>query len=165
MRVIEIVLLNAFAWLVLHMGIAWLGEKTHKRILEKTLPFFKKNHMGSGLGFYEKFLQIKKWKSWMPDGSSLFKNGFTKKNLKSTNLDYLNEFALETCRGEIVHWVVLLSGFLFFLWNDAPIAWVMVAYGIFANLPCIFLLQYNRIRIWRITSRGSVANSIQPDMK
>lgn len=152
MRVLSIVLINTFAWLALHIGVAWLGERLSCRFLKKSVAFFKRYKIGSSVVFYEKFLKIKKWKTLIPDGSALFKGGFTKKKLQSSSMDYLNDFITETCRGEIVHWVVLFSGFLFFLWNDFSIACVMVVYGVVANLPCIFLLRYNRLRMWRITS-------------
>jgi glycosyl-4,4'-diaponeurosporenoate acyltransferase len=61
---------------------------------------------------------------------------------------------METCRGEAVHWIVLFCSGLFFLWNPQWLAWCMVVYAILANLPCIIVQRYNRLRMARVLARS-----------
>lgn len=152
-EVIILIIVNTFAWLVIHIGTAWAGTKLSRSyfnpqfILFKTFPF--------ELSFYEKVLLIKSWKSLVPDGGAMFKHGFRKKKLRSKETKYLNDFIFETCRGEIVHWVVFLFGFIFFLWNETWVGWIMVTYAFIANIPCLVLQRHTRIRLQLLQSRRS----------
>jgi glycosyl-4,4'-diaponeurosporenoate acyltransferase len=87
----------------------------------------------------------------LPDGAALFKEGFEKKRLKETNMEYLNWFMRETCRAELTHWIVFLFGPLFFIWNLWWVGIVMILYASLANMPCIITQRYNRIRLRRIS--------------
>jgi glycosyl-4,4'-diaponeurosporenoate acyltransferase len=71
------------------------------------------------------------------------------------DLDYLERFGRETCRGEAVHWVVLLCASLFFLWNPWWAGLAMVVYALIVNVPCILAQRYNRIRLARVRQRRS----------
>ncbi|MFP4522721.1 MAG: glycosyl-4,4'-diaponeurosporenoate acyltransferase, partial [Fibrobacterota bacterium] len=100
--------------------------------------------------FYERYFGVKKWKGKLPDGAALFAAGFKKGTVKSFNRDFLTKYASETCRGEAVHWAVIACAPLFFLWNYTWAGWVMIAYALMANLPCIISQRYNRLRIMRM---------------
>ena len=48
------------------------------------------------------------------------------------------------------------GGPLFALWNPAPIAVVMLVYGVGINLPFVAIQRYNRLRVTRVRrSKGS----------
>lgn len=99
---------------------------------------------------YEEIFQIKKWKELLPDGSALFKKGFRKKRMTSSNPEYLQKFIIETGRAEIVHWIVILFSPIFFIWNYPWAGWVMIVYAIIANMPCILSQRYNRARLKKL---------------
>lgn len=99
---------------------------------------------------YEEIFQIKKWKELLPDGSALFKKGFRKKRMTSSNPEYLQKFIIETGRAEIVHWIVILFSPVFFIWNYPWAGWVMIVYAIIANMPCILAQRYNRARLKKL---------------
>ena len=64
--------------------------------------------------FYEKVLKIKIWKDRIPQYVS--KGGFSKREIKSLDLNYLNRFVCETYRAEADHFMCcLIMPFLFFL--------------------------------------------------
>ena len=97
--------------------------------------------------FYESLLHIRAWKSLLPDAGGWFVGGFAKQELKSRQPDYLRQFLEETCRGEWSHFIVMIFAPLFFLFNPPWAGWVMLAYGLLANLPCILVQRYNRRRL------------------
>ncbi len=100
--------------------------------------------------FYRKILKIQKWKHKLPDGASAYKSGFRKKNIESYQTDYLYKFIIETGRAEIMHWLEILPFFIFGLWSPTYVIWIMLAYGLIVNLPCIITQRYNRPRLVRI---------------
>jgi glycosyl-4,4'-diaponeurosporenoate acyltransferase len=99
---------------------------------------------------YEDIFKIKRWKGLLPDGAALFKKGFRKKQLVSSQKEYLTIFILETCRAELAHWLVILFSPVFFIWNPLWAGFIMIVYALFANLPCIYAQRYNRFRFQRI---------------
>jgi len=115
--------------------------------------FFRLKSWENNGRFYEKYFRIKSWKEKMPDGARLFKGGFPKKNLEQKDFKYLNIFMLETCRGELTHWLQILPVWVFFLWNVWWAGLIMVIYALIANIPCILLQRYNRARLQRVISK------------
>jgi glycosyl-4,4'-diaponeurosporenoate acyltransferase len=49
--------------------------------------------------------------------------------------------------------MMILPGFLFFLWNEAVVGWIMVAYAVLNNLIPIIMQRYNRPRIRKLLAR------------
>ncbi len=116
---------------------------------------FRKRKWENEGDFYEIYFKIKTWKEILPDGSALFKKGFRKKRLTTTNADYIYQFILEVCRAEAVHWIVILLSPVFFIWNYWWAGIIMIIYAFVANLPCIFAQRYNRIRFKRLLDQVS----------
>ena len=141
---------NVLAWLVIHLVIAWAGTRLPVRFFRPKSPVYRQRGWERGGRLYERVFSVRSWKDRLPDGAALFAGGFRKAKLGSDSQSYLNRFIRETCRGEAVHWAVLLASALFFLWNPWEIGIAMVAYAVLANLPCIVVQRYNRIRLSRI---------------
>lgn len=99
-------------------------------------------------------LGIKYWKELLPDGAGIFDNGFRKRQMHGIDELYLKRFILETCRAELVHWVIIALIPLFFLWNPLQVAVWMIPFGLAVNLPCLLTQRYNRPRLQRILRRG-----------
>ena len=98
-------------------------------------------------------MRIQLWKDRLPDGGSWLRSGFAKKRLQSRSKDYLERFAAETRRGELTHWLMLLPVPLFALWNNLLGMLIMILYALAANVPCIIVQRYNRIRLLKVMSR------------
>ncbi|MEN6399424.1 MAG: hypothetical protein ABFC74_03470 [Rectinema sp.] len=100
--------------------------------------------------FYEQVFRVRKWKDFLPDGAALFRKGFRKKKLMTRNADYLLTYALETCRAELLHYLIFLAVpiSLSFQPPGALIITFLVVFAI--NFPCIISLRYNRIRLLRL---------------
>jgi glycosyl-4,4'-diaponeurosporenoate acyltransferase len=102
---------------------------------------------------YEGVFGIKGWKGWLPDAARWFGGGFAKGTLAANHPDYLRRFVRETWRGELCHWAALGFAPVFFLWNPWWADLVMFGYALLANLPCIVVQRYNRLRLQRLLAR------------
>lgn len=80
----------------------------------------------------------------------LFRGGFRKETPRRRDPGYLERFRTETGRGEAVHWTVRAAAGFFLLWNPPAAGLAIVAYGAAANLPCIIVQRYNRLRLGRV---------------
>ncbi len=113
--------------------------------------FWYRSHRWEKQGkFYEKVLKIKHWKRWLPDGAKAFQVGFAKGELKQTDEVYLKAFIAETCRAEFGHTIQILPFWLFGLWAPSFVIWIMLAYALIVNLPCIIAQRYNRPRLKKL---------------
>ncbi|MCI5072057.1 glycosyl-4,4'-diaponeurosporenoate acyltransferase [bacterium] len=141
--------LNILLWPIIHMSVSWLIT----RLPLKYIP----NHtwIFNPLGFeshtwYRNYLLIHKWKDRLPDAAAWFEHGFAKAQLKSSEPSYLQRFAIETVRGELAHWLTMAFAPIFYLWNPTWACIVMTCYALIANLPCILIQRYNRLRIKKV---------------
>ena len=144
-----IIILNLAGWAGIQMGLAWLFTRLPLSWFHPAPPF----RWERGGGFYERVLLVKRWKHFLPDGSSWFSGGFAKASLTRSHPDYLRRFLRETWRGELCHWTAIACVPLFFLWNPWWGNLIIVSYALIANLPCIVAQRYNRVRIERVLAR------------
>jgi glycosyl-4,4'-diaponeurosporenoate acyltransferase len=144
---------NVVAWLALHMGVAWGGTRLPPSWFPPGAWLFHPRRFERGGKLYERLFRVKQWKDAVPDGAAWFRGGFPKATFARNDPAYVERFVVETCRGELVHWVVFLCAWLFFLWNPPWAGWIMVAYGALANVPCIIIQRYNRSRLRRLALR------------
>ena len=151
-----LVVVNIVAWAFLHIVPAWLGMLPRPERFDPHGFLYRERGFERGGRFYERFFAVRSWKGRLPDGARLFAGGFGKKSLQGQGdrQAYYTRFVQETCRGELVHWIVLSCAFLFFLWNPPWAGWIMVGYAVLVNLPCILAQRYNRIRFSRVLSRN-----------
>jgi glycosyl-4,4'-diaponeurosporenoate acyltransferase len=152
---IWIIIIDIVLWFIIHMSVAYIATILPLDNLNTESWLLKERNWEKSGNFYDRFFKIKKWKGLLPDGSALFKKGFRKKRMTSSNPEYLSKFIIETGRAEIVHWIVILFSPVFFIWNYPWAGWVMIIYAIIANLPCILAQRYNRIRFKRMISKNS----------
>ena len=96
---------------------------------------------------WNRIFLVKKWKKHLIDGSSIVKQNYNKRYLHGTKQADLLIFAAETKRAELTHWLMMVPGPLFFLWNPVWAGWIIIAYTLIANLPIIITQRYNRGRI------------------
>lgn len=147
---IWIIIIDIVLWFIIHMSVAYIATILPLNNLNTNSWLLKERKWEKSGKIYEEIFQIKKWKELLPDGSALFKKGFRKKRMTSSNPEYLQKFIIETGRAEIVHWIVILFSPVFFIWNYPWAGWVMIAYAIIANMPCILAQRYNRIRLKKL---------------
>lgn len=161
MTVSQLVGVNVLAWLVIHLGVAWAGTRLPIRLFSPRQWLYRARGWEQGGRVYARRLGVRRWKDRLPDGAALFAGGFRKAGLESASAEYLRRFERETCRGEAVHWAVLASSGFFFLWNPWWAGLLMVAYAGVANLPCILVQRYNRVRLDRVIGQRSQSKRLR----
>ncbi len=149
-EVIFLVAVNVLAWLAIHLSFPWAFTRMPASIFRPEGWIFRRRGWEEDGRIYRGLFQVHRWKDLLPDGAALFRGGFRKKSLREREEGYLERFRVETCRGEAAHWAVLAAAGLFFLWNPPWVGLIMIAYGAAANLPCVIVQRYNRIRLERV---------------
>jgi glycosyl-4,4'-diaponeurosporenoate acyltransferase len=144
-----VITLNIVGWPVIQFGLAWAFTRMPATWFSPGCA----RRPQRGQQFYERVLGIKRWKDWLPDAARWFGGGFAKGTLTANHPDYLRRFVRETWRGELCHWVALAFAPVFFLWNPWWADLIMIGYALLANLPCILVQRYNRLRFQRLLIR------------
>jgi len=142
--------IDIIAWLCIHVGVsASVSVKKPSAFNPEGWLYRQRNWEKSGR-IYEFTFKIKRWKRYLPDGAALFRNGFRKKHLQNCDAAYIQEFIAETCRAELVHWIVFAFSMIFFIWNIWWVGIIMIVYALVVNIPCIITQRYNRIRLEKL---------------
>ena len=144
--------LNIVCIIFIHLFGSWMCLKLPRNCFEGNNVLFQTFGWEAEGKFY-RFIKVKEWKEFLPDGAKLFKSGFQKKRLKEKNEQYFSEFVLETKRAELTHYVSFLPLCFFFIWNPIEAFLLIIIYGVLANAPCIIVQRYNRIRFGKIVRK------------
>lgn len=127
-----------------------------------------------GGGIYSRVFRIHYWKDFMPDLGSMISIVMPKQKLDTEvrhqedadEKAYLRRFVIETRRAEAVHWIILVSGFFYRIWNDSLlISGFMSLLTIVTNLPFIMIQRFNRprlIRLLKLTGRRKTKKREEP---
>ena len=117
------------------------------KLWKKSFPFEE-----NGI-FYEKYLKIHLWKDLIPQFSKMFHFGYRKDKIPVRDIVHYEMFMIETIRAEITHMLLIVFSPLYYSYFSKGWALFAVAASIIANLPCIAIQRYNRIRITKIIAR------------
>lgn len=147
------ILLDVAAWLIIHIGVSYFMTHVPLSLFDTGFWLYEQRKWEQGGKIYVRVFRLKKWKKRLPDGAALFKKGFKKKHLKGLEGAYLDSFIRETCRAELTHWIMFLLSPVFFIWNPWYVGIVMIVYAALANMPCIIIQRYNRIRLKRVFAK------------
>ncbi len=149
----QTLLLDILAWTVIQLTIGYCSSKIPLDWLNPDLPFFQTFAWEQGGEIYEKLFHVRAWKHLLPNGSALYQDGFSIKNLSTSDPAYLERWLKESMRAEICHWLMILLCIFFFLWNSVALGWVMVAYAVLSNLVPIIAQRYNRPRMRKLLAQ------------
>jgi glycosyl-4,4'-diaponeurosporenoate acyltransferase len=144
---------NVLGWPLIHLAVSAVALRIPRHIFERDTwitaprPWEQDGHL------YRDWFAIRKWKALLPDGAPWL-GGFAKKKLCVRDPTTLALFLSETRRAEIAHWCMLGCLPVFFIWNPPWARWVMTAYALAANLPCILVQRYNRFTLTRTARIG-----------
>ncbi len=145
--------LNIILWPIFHFLISNITLRIPDIKFKKDSWLYRRKAYEKDGRFYERFLLIRVWKKWIPDGATLFNQGFKKKHLTGTQKSYIQHFIEETRRAEYSHILQILPCVTFFIFNEFWIAIIMVVYAFAFNMPLIWLQRYNRIRFQRLLTK------------
>ena len=82
----------------------------------------------------------------MPEAGGVFE-GFGKRHACRREAAYLETFARETCRAEVVHYTIMAALPVFVIWNPPVALLIMLPVVLAGNIPCIMIQRYNRPRL------------------
>jgi len=151
------VVVDVVAWAAVHAGTGYAVHRLPTSRLGDAWLYRRRRFEGEG--FYRRVLRVPRWKDRVPEAGALFAGGVSKRALPAEELGGLDRFVVETRRAELGHWLAAAAGPVFVLWNPWPAAVVLVAYGMAANLPCVAIQRYNRLRAERVLSRRAARSS------
>jgi glycosyl-4,4'-diaponeurosporenoate acyltransferase len=154
---------NIFGWPLIHLTIARIALALPLDYFVNDNALFVERSWEDGGRTYRRRFAIQKWKSRLPDGAPWL-GGFAKRRMTRRDRPYLEEFMIETRRAEFAHWCMLGCAPIFFFWNPPWACWVMVAYAMTANVPCIIAQRYNRLVLSRCLGQSRLKEPITSDM-
>jgi glycosyl-4,4'-diaponeurosporenoate acyltransferase len=138
------------AWLIINLSVSGIISLRRSGSFNDNSWLYRERAWERKSLIYESLFKVKKWKGWLPDGAKVSRTAFRKKRLLSSEPAYLTTFIQETCRAELLHWVIFIFWPIFFLWSPWYIGLMMFVYAALFNLPCVITQRYNRIKLNRI---------------
>ena len=153
--VIPTIIIDFVAWFIFHMAAALITLKMPDKYFASDNWLYKCRKWEKQGRFWHDAFKVKNWKNKLPDGAAILGRGFAKKTLQENDPKFLNQFALESRRAELTHYLAMLPAILFFLWNPVWVGFVMIIYALIANMPCIIAQRYNRPRLLKAANRAS----------
>lgn len=154
MNAARLVATNVAVWLVWSVTAGYLGHRLPDRWLRRDRgPLRLSPPERSGALFRR--IGVRRWKDLLPEAGGFFAGGVSKRRLPGHDTDGLERFELETRRAEITHLLVIAALPVFALWNPWTGMLVNLGYALAANVPCIVVQRYNRMRLERVRHRRS----------
>ena len=148
------ILLFFAIWAVTPLLFGWISLLLPESWFLPERPLWRARRWEQDGRFYERVFRIRSWKRLLPDGGALFqKRGYQKRHLNDYSEENLRRFLIESARGELMHWITISPFWVFGLFAPGYVVWIMLAYALAANLPCILAQRYNRPRIYALLSR------------
>jgi glycosyl-4,4'-diaponeurosporenoate acyltransferase len=141
-------------WAIVPLLFGWISLMLPESWFAPERPLWQPCRWEQNGRFYERVFRIKSWKHLLPDGGALFqKHGYKKRNLTDYSEGNLRRFLVESSRGELMHWVAISPFWVFGLFAPGYVVWIMLAYALAVNLPCILAQRYNRPRVYALLKR------------
>lgn len=138
-------------WPVLQVGAALLCLFLPDRVFSPDRFFYRAHPFENQGRIYDSIFRVSRWKHLLPDGGTVWKKrGYAKRRLLNFSKENLEKYLVESCRAEMTHWLAIAPFFVFWLFTPPFVPWIMLAYALIINGPCIIAQRYNRPRIQRL---------------
>ncbi|HBO34691.1 MAG TPA: glycosyl-4,4'-diaponeurosporenoate acyltransferase [Anaerolineaceae bacterium] len=138
-------------WVAINLTVSFICVSLPDEWMDLNSFLFPTRKFEKDGQIYQDIFRIRHWKHLLPDGGSLWKKkGYKKKHLKNYSEENLIRFLVESCRGELTHWLAIFSFWVFGFFLPLNSLWFMLLYALVANLPCIFAQRYNRPRVQKL---------------
>lgn len=146
-------LIDIIAWVVIHVSVGYWSAKIPARWFNPEHLFYRTHPWEKGGEIYQRIFRVRSWKKFIPNGRALYPNTFSLQKMPTLTREYLERWLRESCRAEFCHWLMIVPGFFFFLWNSVEMGWGMVVYAVLNNLVPIVMQRFNRPRIRRMLAQ------------
>lgn len=128
-----------------HVLVFLVCIKRPNSAFNPTKERYAPKHWEHGGRWYRDTLKIQAWKDRLPQ--YIGRDGFSKKHLTDMSVDYLDQFIVETCRGEWMHLNNCVCAVVMLLINPLLVGILTGFLITLANLPFAVVQRYNRFRL------------------
>ena len=143
----------ALGWLLWSVLVGYWGHRLPLSALADDSCWTRPRPWGESLTTYEQRLAIRRWKAWLPDAGDLFPGGLRKGALIGRDRQRLERLLAETRRAEWVHLAIWPFWLVTALWLPPLGVAANLLFATAANLPCLWLQRYNRLRLVVLMAR------------
>ncbi len=142
--------LNMFVWNLIIIGlwhvVVFLAcVKLPNSKFDPSKERFSPRTWEHGGRWYREKMKIQLWKDRVPQ--FIGKEGFSKEHLTDVSIEYIDEFILETCRGEWMHMKSCICVVITLLINPLLVGLVFSFLILLGNVPFAIIQRYNRFRL------------------
>ena len=148
---VQILVWNLIIVAIWHITVFIACVKLPASYFDETKPRFRARDWERGGRWYKDTLRINLWKDKIPQYAA--KDGFSKEHLDGLSIDYLNQFIMETCRGEWMHLSGALCSIVLLLINPIGFALLFAFLNLLGNLAFAAIQRYNRFRLQLVRKR------------
>ena len=149
-------LIDIAAWIALHFGLGYLCNRIPIQKFNSNWRFFKSFVWEKNGAIYEKLFRVRSWKHLIPQGSRVYRDSFSLQHLKTSSPAYVSLWIKESIRAEFCHWIMIIPGFFFSLWNSMTGEFWIMVYALVTNLVPIIMQRFNRPRFRILLDRTQV---------
>ncbi|NLW88799.1 MAG: glycosyl-4,4'-diaponeurosporenoate acyltransferase [Clostridiaceae bacterium] len=141
-------------WPILQVGAALLCLFLPDRVFSPDRFIYRTHSFEKQGRIYDSIFRVSRWKHLLPDGGTVWKKrGYAKRRLLNFSEENLRKYLVESCRAEMTHWLAIFPFWVFGLFTPPFVPWIMLAYAVVINGPCIIAQRYNRPRIQRLLGK------------
>lgn len=134
-----------------YYAVFYLGCRGTNERFSPDNPRYRALDWEDGGKFYQRHFHIKSWKDKLPQ--RVPEDGFSKEHLEAVTPEYLDEFLVETCRGEWIHFNNFLLSFVLLVVAPKGLRIFSSLINAVIHLPYIMIQRYNRFRLLRCRDR------------
>lgn len=146
--VLESLLINLLLGTIWHFATFFLCISVNNEMFNSNRKLYRPHRWEREGKFYSDYLKINKWKDFLPQ--HVGKDGFSKDHIDDLSIEYLDEFILETCRGEWNHTLNCVFAIVLFIINNFWMALILSICLWLGNLPFAIIQRYNRFRLQKV---------------
>lgn len=150
-------LLNVVVWVGWIALCGYLAHRIPTRWLDHDTWVTSPKGWESNGRFYVHSLNIHRWKDRLPELGAIFPGGFAKRTVSHGNNNVMSRFVVETRRAEYAHLAMMFAFPITVLYNPLWADGVNLAFAVVANVPCLLVQRYNRIRLTRVLKASASA--------
>lgn len=146
--VINTLLINLLLGAVWHYATFFLCISINKSAFDARRKIYQPHKWEKDGKFYNDVFKINKWKDFLPQ--HIGKDGFSKDHIDDVSIEYIDEFIMETCRGEWNHTMNCAFAIALMLMNDLLTGIILTLLLWAGNLPFAIIQRYNRFRLQKL---------------
>jgi glycosyl-4,4'-diaponeurosporenoate acyltransferase len=146
----QTLVLDIIAWVIFQISIGFATSRIPVTAFDPQRKWYQSKNWEKGGEIYQKIFRVKDWKGIIPSGAALYKGAYEIKHMAAFTVQNVSTWIRESCRSEFCHWVMMIPGVFFFMWNSTTGGWLNLAYAVANNLVPIIMQRYNRPRVRKL---------------